>query len=133
MLKIKDNVDLKVGMYVRTKEGRIDKIEEILDEEKAGSSRIIRTVGSEKDYFFGYEEWTDLFPPCHFIKASENIIDLIEEGDYVNGLLVTRICIDNETNKKYLNLYGSVSEWENEDIKSAVTKEQFESMKYEVK
>lgn len=125
MLKIKDNVDLKVGMYVRTKEGRIDKIEEILDEEKAGSSRIIRTVGSEKDYFFGYEEWTDLFPPCHFIKASENIIDLIEEGDYVNGYKVTYV---------YPNLIkvDSADIWEihTQDIKSIVPKEQFESMKY---
>ena len=128
MLKIKDNVDLKVGMYVRTKEGRIDKIEEILDEEKAGSSRIIRTVGSEKDYFFGYEEWTDLFPPCHFIKASENIIDLIEVGDYVNGYKVKitnpyMIVLDNYNFKAI----------ENKDIKSVVAKEQFENMKYEVK
>nr|DAW45522.1 MAG TPA: hypothetical protein [Caudoviricetes sp.] len=118
---------LKVGMYVRTKEGRIDKIEEILDKEKAGSSRIIRTVESEKDYFFGYEEWTDLFPPCHFIKASENIIDLIEEGDYVNGYRVTYV---------YPNLIkvDSTDIWEihSHDIKSIITKEQFNSVKYEV-
>ena len=128
MLKIKDNVDLKVGMYVRTKEGRIDKIEEILDEEKAGSSRIIRTVGSEKDYFFGYEEWTDLFPPCHFIKASENIIDLIEEGDYVNGEKVQYI-----TKKRQLLTNGGYDILEKyTGISSVVTKEQFESMKYVV-
>ena len=128
MLKIKDNVDLKVGMYVRTKEGRIDKIEEILDEEKAGSSRIIRTVGSEKDYFFGYEEWTDLFPPCHFIKASENIIDLIEVGDYVNGEKVQYI-----TKKRQLLTNGGYDILEKyTGISSVVTKEQFESMKYVV-
>lgn len=52
------------------------------------------------------------------IEASHNIIDLIEEGDYVNGLPVTRICIDDETNEKYLNMFGSISEYGSEDIKS---------------
>lgn len=66
------------------------------------------------------------------LKVSENIIDLLEIGDYVNGLPVTKICTDNETEKKYLNMYGSISEWENEDIKSVVTKEQFNSAKYDV-
>ena len=66
------------------------------------------------------------------LKASHNIIDLIEEGDYVNGLPVTRIYIDDETNEKYLNMFGSISEYGSEDIKSIVTKEQFNSMKYEV-
>lgn len=66
------------------------------------------------------------------LKASKNIIDLIEVGDYVNGLPVTRICIDDETNEKYLNMFGSISEYRSEDIKSIVTKEQFDSMKYEV-
>ena len=66
------------------------------------------------------------------VFASHNIIDLIEEGDYVNGLPVTRICIDDETNEKYLNMFGSISEYRSEDIKSIVTKEQFDSMKYEV-
>ena len=68
----------------------------------------------------------------HDVVASHNIIDLIEEGDYVNGLPVTRICIDDETNEKYLNMFGSISEYGSEDIKSIVTKEQFDSMKYEV-
>lgn len=68
----------------------------------------------------------------HGYKFYDNPIDLIELGDYVNGLIVTRICVDEETEKKYLNLYGSLSEWENEDIESIVTKEMFESVKYEV-
>ena len=66
------------------------------------------------------------------LKSSKNIIDLIEVGDYVNGLLVTRIFIDEETNKKYINLYGSVSEWEEEDIKTILTKEQYENNCYKV-
>ena len=94
---------LEVGMYARTINGKIW----IIISQKAIS-------GHRKD----------------IIKASHNIMDLIEVGDYVNGLLVTRICEDNETKEKYINLYGSVSEWEQEDIKSIVTKEQFESIKY---
>ena len=94
---------LEVGMYARTINGKIW----IIISQKAIS-------GHRKD----------------IIKASHNIMDLIEVGDYVNGLLVTRICEDNETKEKYINLYGSVSKWEQEDIKSIVTKEQFESIKY---
>ena len=94
---------LEVGMYARTINGKIW----IIISQKAIS-------GHRKD----------------IIKASHNIMDLIEVGDYVNGLLVTRICEDNETKEKYINLYGSVSEWEQEDIKSIVTKEQFESIEY---
>ena len=81
-------------------------------------------VSWHNDYLFISDE--------DIVNASYELIDLAEVGDYVNGLPVTRICIDEETNKKYLNMYGSVSEWENEDIKSIVTKEQFNSMKYEV-
>jgi hypothetical protein len=72
------------------------------------------------------------------IKSSPNIIDLIEVGDYVNGHLVkNRRAICNE------NLGGhpkQVDIGENEDymwlsekqIKSIVTKEQFESMEYRI-
>ena len=94
---------LEVGMYVRTINGKIWVI---------ASQQAIS--GHRKD----------------IINASYNIMDLIEVGDYVNGLLVTRICEDYETKEKYINLYGCISEWEEEDIKSIVTKEQFESMEY---
>ena len=104
--------ELEVGMYVRTKDGKISKIKDINN--------------------FIYTD-KQCYGKHYVIKSSHNPIDLIEEGDYVNGLLVIRILEDNETKEKYINLYGSVSEWEEEDIKSIVTKEQFESMKYEVK
>lgn len=62
------------------------------------------------------------------IKASHELIDLIEVGDYVNGKEVTYV---------YPNLIkvDSTDIWEIHscDIKSIVTKEQFENMKYEVK
>lgn len=65
------------------------------------------------------------------VVASYNIIDLIEVGDYVNGNKV----IDIVENDVYVsNFYeeqciGQVSK---KNIKSIVTKEQFENMTYEV-
>ena len=110
------------GMYVRTKEGLIDKV--IIDYKGCCNNPNCncKHVSCEHNY---YDEE-------NIIKASDNLIDLIEVGDYVNGLLVTRIYFDEEANKKYLNLYGSVSEWEEEDIKTILTKEQYENNCYKV-
>ena len=114
---------LEAGMYVRhkpllsSKYVKINKIKEI--EEKENCLHI-------------WLEDKDLITEKYLIKASYNIIDILEIGDYVNGLLVTRICEDNETKEKYINLYGSLCEWENEDIKSIITKEQMEQMAYKV-
>ena len=98
---------LEVGMYVRTKKGTIYKFD---------TNNSMAKNGAKK----------------YMVNCSYNIIDLIEVGDYVNGLLVTRICEDIETNEKYINLYGSVSEWEQEEIKSVITHEQMEQMTYKV-
>ena len=128
---------LEEGMYARTK-SKIIKINQIIEngirefeddygrifEEETGK-RVIRYI--DKD------GWNCGLDEDDILKVSHNIIDLIQVGDYVNYLIVIRICVDEETNKKYLNLHGSISEWENEDIKSVLTKEQFESMSYEVK
>lgn len=56
------------------------------------------------------------------IKSSPNIIDLIEVGDYVNGNKVTDI-----NGIIYVKDVGFLEEIE---IKSIVTKEQFEAMEY---
>lgn len=108
---------LEVGMYVRTETGQIGKITNF-----DGSMARVDT-----DKFITYKNFNS-----EITKASHNIIDLIQVGDYVNGLLVTRICEDIETNEKYINLFGSVSEWEEEDIKSVITHEQMEQMEYKV-
>ena len=68
----------------------------------------------------------------NIIKSSPNIIDLIEVGDYVNGCLVSEI------KDKWLILnYADIETYEqlerkNENIKSIVTHEQFESMEYKL-
>ena len=111
---------LEVGMYVRTDKGNICK--------------IIDYHNDITDYFYGCYE-TDLKESLNknylieenILKASHNIIDLIEVGDYVNGTIVTTT-----TPNKYIELdYGENRRGcYEEDIKSIVTKEQFESMSY---
>ena len=67
-------------------------------------------------------------------RASFNIIDLIEVGDYVNGNKVTSAeSIDKSDNERYLG-FGDYDYYihDSEDIKDIVTKEQFEAMKYVV-
>ena len=116
VLYVRDN--LKPNDYFRTFDGQIFK-----------SMNVSPIKGNKIYYLNGDYTWVDVSAVDNF---SDNLIDLIEVGDYVNNLVVTRICVDEETEKKYLNLYGSLSEWENEDIESIVTKEQFNSVKYEV-
>ena len=68
-------------------------------------------------------------------RASFNIIDLIEVGDYVNGYKVLFIDKDlgNTKNIKCIDNSEERVSFYKKDIKSIVTKEQFESTKYEVK
>lgn len=71
------------------------------------------------------------------VFASHNIIDLIEEGDYVNGNKVIRIETSSYPEDKNVKIIVCCGDddyyvYYNEDIKSIVTKEQFDSMKYEV-
>lgn len=64
------------------------------------------------------------------VKHSKNIIDLIEDGDYLNGYLVRKI------NGELCNFDLNNMEWtllRNIDIfESIVTKEQFESIEYKI-
>lgn len=78
------------------------------------------------------------------IKASYNIIDILEAGDYVNGYKVEKVNNNLSEHKGICNsldtyLWGinDLDEFEKivifeNDIKSVVTKEEFESMKYRI-
>ena len=103
---------MKVGDYVRTKDGKIFKW-----------TKYCTT--SKEDY---NEHTRKLLFDENEIKSSPNIIDLIEAGDYVNGERVINII------KKYKYLEVSDEEIiiDEEDIKSIVTKEMFESIEYKV-
>ena len=117
---------MKVGDYVRTDKGLIGKVikkEEydthtILEYEGQYCKRVLSTTGTDSEV----------------IKSSPNIIDLIEVGDYVNGYKV--LFIDNDLSKtKNIKCIDNEEERQcfyEQDIKSIVTKEQFESMEYKV-
>lgn len=79
-------------------------------------------------------------------KVSEDLIDLIQCGDYVNGKEVINIYEAKEEaflgyfNEKTLELKNDIYETipteylvYNKDIKTIVTKEQFENISYKVK
>lgn len=104
--------NIKEGDYFRTTIGEIF---------KAVASKNGRIY-----YAFGEHYWVDSAAIANF---QENIIDLIEEDDWVNGQHV----------KEVKNGYAMVGNgidgfqvWE-EDIRTIVTKEQFKSVEYEVK
>lgn len=116
---------LKKGMYIRTEDGRICKILKLnepfeddgyLDHNDIGSASI-----QEKNV----------------IKASFNLIDLIEVGDYVNGYLVIE-----KPYKYYDTQFISLDTTESwgwgkgkmpaKYIETIITKEQFNSCKYVV-
>jgi len=122
---------MKVGDYVRTKDGKIGKI---IQEEYItpcnDKHRYIYLTDADNEMW--YDEDT-------IIKSSPNIIDLIEVGDYVNGykvLFAGATTWDNDGNvidKRVKINYAGYDRWLSEDfIKSIVTKEQFSQMEYKV-
>ena len=105
-------MESKVTDYVRTDKGYIVKI----DEEKK-NLQMLKFLDVE----YG-----------NIVKHSNNIIDLIEKNDYVNGKLVSNV---DEVDKKTIikledgDMYST--EIENDSfIKSIVTHEQFSSLEY---
>ena len=124
---------LEVGQFVRTKNGTIFKIiGGNVDMWEIDIDYSYLSKCENEDYnSYAYNKNNSLFEYL-VVKASYNIIDILEVGDMVNSLIVTKISEDNETKKKYINLYGSLCEWENEDIKSVITHEQMEQMAYKV-
>jgi hypothetical protein len=148
---------LEVGMYVRTDKGFISQIIEFKEHYTKGK-RLVNSY-STKEVVENYlllkgnqcefiESIDYSIPPCypsdeelekiksHIVKASHNIIDLIEEGDYVNGAKVNFVY--RPDGKEVFRIELDVVDLKgpmicgNKDIKSIVTKEQFGSMSYKV-
>ena len=121
-------MEIQVGEYVKSTDGFISKVEE-MDED---------FIDFESPIIIGYDGLCSYFgrDQLHFIaKHSFNIIDLIEEGDYVNGKEVSQVLKDKKGNITDVCYYEEAEEqmYSLGDIKSIVTKEQFEAMEYEVK
>lgn len=110
---------LREGMYVRTKEG---KIFDCYVSEQMGKP-IYYPKSSKTNGYIDYEE---------VYKKSKCIIDLIEVGDYVNGDLVTFVYRPDGNEVFRIELEKNTLISKSEQIKSIVTKEQFENMKYVV-
>lgn len=102
---------LEVGMYVKFKT--------LSNQVKIGQIQLIDNSIYELDN-------NEVTADKYIIKASHNIIDLIEVGDYVNGELVVKCHIS------YVSTIINEVGYNDFQIKSIVTKEQFESMSYKV-
>lgn len=122
---------LKVGQFARLKSGYIVKVLNVKDDWIETDTKFI----------------TRTFPK-DFVKASYNIIDILEVGDYVNGYYVSKIWEKDEithyVNEKPIKRkereiviqapsYGGIDILKNNNIKSIVTKDQMEQMEYNVK
>ena len=122
MLKIEEK------MYVRTRNG-IAKILGIINDPDNFYYKMLIT-----DKFLKIHDDTEYIDDLDVIKASNNIIDLIEEGDYVNGVEVIGKEFDN-FNKEYLQCgVGDyvICTFEVKDIKTILTKEQYENNCYKL-
>lgn len=105
---------LEVGMYVKFKT--------LSNQVKVGQIQLIDNSIYELDN-------NEVTADKYIVKASHNMIDLIEVGDYVNGVKVTEIKDGKPFKEDYNDPYYS---YYIDDIYSIVTKEQFEQMAYKV-
>lgn len=144
-------MNLEVGIYIRTDKGFIAKVKEFKHDYTKGK-RLVDDY-SVKEVVENYlsldgnqcrliESIDYSIPPCypsdeeldeiksHILKASYNIIDILEKGDYVNGVEI--INIDDEwitMSDKQVPILKSIA---NGMIKSVITHEQMEQMAYKV-
>ena len=128
-------MEIRVGEYVRTKNGLIGKVNKI--ELKGSGTR------------FGGEYLTDTIiqfndgkvyerriKDNYIVNHSKNIIDLIELGDFVNGIKVNDISniqgLNKTIQKCLLVNIGDGYDIINEEIKTVLTKEQYERNCYKI-
>jgi hypothetical protein len=122
-------MEIEVGEYIRTDNGIIIKYQ-FLEE-----SENFEVFFGQKGKGFTFEDMEEFedFINQRVVKHSKNIIDLIEEGDYVNGKRVVYINTieDGDGNKRLCVFVEETQDCiEQNEIKSIVTKEQFSQMKY---
>lgn len=110
---------IEPNMYVRTLFG-IKKIDHI--DNKKTVWKYLYKINDDNEYY--------ALSDNDVIKASHNIIDLIEVGDYVNGAVVVEIYKNKNGNVEYIDIGDLAININNKEIESIITKEQFKSMEY---
>lgn len=108
-------MNIEVGEYIRTKNGVIAQLEYIHDKDEVyWFDKVIYSRYGEEIDFLTTEEL-----PKYIVNHSKNILDLVEVGDYLDGVRVSETYINNI---KYL-----AKDYNNKTI---VTKQQFSNMEY---
>lgn len=122
-------MEIKVGDYIRTKAGYIGEVININDFRDPGTKICVDFNLS--DYIFIGEK--------DIKKHSQNIIDLVEIGDYVNKYKVLDIMEDMNTGEIHLKMISSYTNKEkgdctiyDNDIKTILTHELYEANCYKV-
>lgn len=116
---------IEVKEYVRTKNKGIRKIDRI-DNNKTINKYL---------YFTGKEDFEGkeygIIKTTDIVKHSKQLIDLIDFGDFVNGIKVVEKGLDKNDNvSSFSNGHDEVRA---KDIKAILTKEQMEANQYVVK
>lgn len=116
-------MEIKVGEYVRTRNQGIKKVK-----------KIEYDIDAKENYYYldsYFGEWEH-----QVVKHSKNIIDLIEVGDYVNGKCIEQIQeLQGEKCLFYdleMPIEIDLHFLKERDIKTIVTKEQFEFVEFRV-
>lgn len=109
-------MEIEVGEYIRTKNGKIDKVIN-------NNCYMPQYIECEKSLLYKED----------IVNHSKNLIDLIEEGDFVNGYPVRRIP---NFNNELCNFDLNTMEWtplKNIDVYyNILTKEQYQANCYTV-
>ena len=115
---------IEIGDWIRSKDGFIGKVRKISYDNMEKSNYYI----CEKDNVMASNYLENI------AKHSKNIIDLIEVGDYVNGYKVIKLKdgFANGTMEIVLSNNTIIYRHHSEDIKTILTKEQFETNCYKV-
>ena len=115
---------LKVGQFARLKSGCICKIININDFREPNMKYGVEANYLKDVMFVGDDD---------VVKASYNITDILEIGDYVNGYPICEIVeYENDTRAIVIDDDTKAIIWKNQDIKSVITHEQMEQMAYKV-
>ena len=115
--------NIKKGEWIRTNSGIVDRIKDIIKTQGDRKLIAFEKMNTYKSDI-GLKKWLK--------THSKNKIDIVEVGDYVNGILVKQLkVLTNEVMKeRYLAINNKLAFY-NFNIKDIVTHEQFESMKYD--